>query len=345
MTVQVDETPLLHYVGDVRGHAHYALASGEELLVWTPESDKEYRPLLVYLHGASPRGTDIAQILAKGPGCVPQLLADGELKFDATVDKDAAEKLAAKVKEKRGALREAKRGEDAAAIAAAQEAHDAAEQAVEDEKMHRMLARGSGCVVVSPLLGAKSEWCKTAAQFARTMKILETFLAASRKNEGGLKTIDEYRVFCTGASCGGLGTFTLACRLAQKHAGDSEDRKKFPPFASVAPICGGGNIVYAALLRGTPSWFWHSASDSAVPCSETEALVAALDKLHAPVRFKKLTDEETPPSPDHVAYMTHHNAWTPAYKQGSDLWPWLFAQSLFMRPNVLRPANAPIKRS
>ena len=33
MAARVDEAPLLRYVGDVRGHAHYALASGEELLV------------------------------------------------------------------------------------------------------------------------------------------------------------------------------------------------------------------------------------------------------------------------------------------------------------------------
>ena len=58
-----------------------------------------------------------------------------------------------------------------------------------------------------------------------------------------------------------------------------------------------------------------------------DASVAALEKLDAPVRFTKLTDEETPESPSYVAYMEHHNAWTPAYKVDSPMWAWLFAQS------------------
>ena len=95
----------------------------------------------------------------------------------------------------------------------------------------------------------------------------------------------------------------------------------------MVPVCGGGSVVFAPLLAKTPCWFWHSESDSAVPCADTEALVAALEKLDAPVRFTKLTDEETPESPPYVAYMEHHNAWTPAYKVDSPMWAWLFAQS------------------
>ena len=98
-------------------------------------------------------------------------------------------------------------------------------------------------------------------------------------------------------------------------------------MAAVAPICGGGQLVFAPLLRSTPAWFWHSASDSAVCCADTEAIVTALEALRAPVKFTKLSDEETPPSPAYVSYMTHHNAWTPAYAPTSPLWPWLFAQS------------------
>ena len=69
------------------------------------------------------------------------------------------------------------------------------------------------------------------------------------------------------------------------------------------------------------------ASDTSIYRYDREALVAALEKLDAPVRFTKLTDEETPESPPYVAYMEHHNAWTPAYKVDSPMWAWLFAQS------------------
>ena len=99
-----------------------------------------------------------------------------------------------------------------------------------------------------------------------------------------------------------------------------------------------GNEHHHAIEQASRRWRGGRRDDSAgtrrkilistqVPCSDTEALVAALEKLDAPVRFTKLTDEETPESPPYVAYMEHHNAWTPAYKVDSPMWAWLFAQS------------------
>lgn len=139
----------------------------------------------------------------------------------------------------------------------------------------------------------------------------------------------------TGPSCGGLGCYTLAARLARR--GDLA--RSCPPFAAVAPVCGGGGVVFAPLLRETPCWFWHSASDSAVSCEDTEKLVAALRALGAPVKFTKLSDAETPPSPAYVAFMTHHNAWTPAYKPDSPLWPWMFAQARAAARGAARPVS------
>ena len=177
-------------------------------------------------------------------------------------------------------------------------------------------------VIVAPLLAAKREWCKTSREAATTLKIIDAYFAEEAR--GALAAVDRDRVYVTGPSCGGLGAYTLAARLARRGDGFSD---RCPPAAAVVPVCGGGNVVFAPLLAKTPCWFWHSESDSAVPCSDTEALVAALEKLDAPVRFTKLTDEETPESPPYVAYMEHHNAWTPAYKVDSPMWAWLFAQS------------------
>ena len=177
-------------------------------------------------------------------------------------------------------------------------------------------------VVVAPLLAAKREWCKTSREAATTLRIIDAYFAEEAR--GAMAAVDRSRVYVTGPSCGGLGAYTLAARLARRGDGFSD---RCPPAAAVVPVCGGGNVVFAPLLAKTPCWFWHSESDSAVPCSDTEALVAALEKLDAPVRFTKLTDEETPESPPYVAYMEHHNAWTPAYKVDSPMWAWLFAQS------------------
>lgn len=343
--IHASDGTLLMHVGDVEGHAHFRLRSGgEELLVWTGRSAKVSRPLIVYLHGASPRGVDVKAILDKGPDCPPRLLADGRLSFDADDERSAGEdgRLEAALAERRADVEEARSTHEPACIALAQRAVAHTESLILAERARRI---AEGCVVVSPLLGAKSEWCKTTAQTERTMRVLRAFLDASRRGEHGLAPIDERRVFCTGASCGGLGSYTLACRLARERLleGAAATARRdgppqpppFPALAAVAPVCGGGQVVYATLLKRTPAWFWHSASDSAVACADTEALVAALEDLDAPVKFTKLSDKETPPSPDYVAYMTHHNAWKPAYRPDSPLWPWLFTQML---PAPGRPA-------
>lgn len=255
------DTPRLQHLGTIHNHAHYRLASGEQLLVWTPADATGPLPLLIYLHGASSRGDDVLQIFDKGPDCPPGLLRANQL--------------------------------------------------------------APSTVVVSPLLASKREWCRTAKEAATTLATLDAYFAEATR--GVLPTIDRRRVYLTGPSCGGLGAYTLAVRLARRGA---TDRDHCPPVAAVVPVCGGGNVVFAPLLASTPCWFWHAESDSAVPCADTVALVAALEKLDAPVRFTKLSDAETPPSPAYVAYMTHHNAWAPAYRPGSPLWPWLWAQAL-----------------
>lgn len=114
--VESVSSDLLTRVGDVEGHAHFKLASGEQLLVWTPESSKKLRPLIVYLHGASPRGEDVRLILSKGPNCIPKMLSDGDLKFDVTVDDSEEESRGSDLKQKRAELREARSSGDAGAL-------------------------------------------------------------------------------------------------------------------------------------------------------------------------------------------------------------------------------------
>lgn len=44
------------------------------------------------------------------------------------------------------------------AIEAAEAAYGAVEAAIEAHKTKKLLAKGEGCVVLSPLLGKRSEW-------------------------------------------------------------------------------------------------------------------------------------------------------------------------------------------
>jgi Predicted peptidase len=66
--------------------------------------------------------------------------------------------------------------------------------------------------------------------------------------------VDPDRVYLTGISMGGFGTWRLAA--VQPHR-----------FAAIAPICGGGDATEACNLKDLPVWAFHGARDCIVPLS------------------------------------------------------------------------------
>ena len=115
-----------------------------------------------------------------------------------------------------------------------------------------------------------------------------------------LKTykIDKKRVYLTGLSMGGFGSFTFGA-----------DHSAY--FAAVAPICGGGQVRKARGLKKTPLWVFHGAKDKVVPLSRSEEMVKAVKKLGGDV---KLT----------VYPEAGHNAWTATYKNAK-LYEWFLS--------------------
>jgi len=66
--------------------------------------------------------------------------------------------------------------------------------------------------------------------------------------------VDTTRVYVTGLSMGGVGTWELAAFAPQR-------------FAAVAPVCGAGKPSHAARLATLPVWAFHGADDKNVPPS------------------------------------------------------------------------------
>jgi len=72
--------------------------------------------------------------------------------------------------------------------------------------------------------------------------------------------VDQSRIYLTGLSMGGFGTWSLALEHPER-------------WAAVAPICGGGNPLYTlsydakrrAALKSLPFWVFHGDKDEAVP--------------------------------------------------------------------------------
>ncbi len=99
--------------------------------------------------------------------------------------------------------------------------------------------------------------------------------------------VDPDRVYLTGISMGGYGTWHLAA--AQPHQ-----------FAAIAPICGGGNPVEACNLKDLTVWAFHGARDTVVPLSESEEMVEALKACGGNVKFTVYPEAD-------------HDSWTQTY--------------------------------
>jgi predicted esterase len=75
--------------------------------------------------------------------------------------------------------------------------------------------------------------------------------------------IDESRLYLTGSSMGGSGSW----RLGTEHPG---------VFAAIVPLCGGGDPSKAAALKDTPLWAFHGDKDDEVPLERSKSMVDAI---------------------------------------------------------------------
>jgi predicted peptidase len=112
---------------------------------------------------------------------------------------------------------------------------------------------------------------------------------------------DRDRVYLTGISMGGYGTWYLATAHASR-------------FAAIVPVCGGsGNPeLTAERLAHVPVWAFHGDRDDIIPVEESREVVAALRARGSNVRYTEYRN-------------VRHNSWDRAYAE-PELMPWLLAQ-------------------
>ena len=119
--------------------------------------------------------------------------------------------------------------------------------------------------------------------------------------------VDPRRVYVTGLSMGGYGTWSLAV----KHPAH---------FAAVAPVCGGGERIRTLLpaqreaLKTLAVWAFHGGKDNVVPLAESERMVDAFKKAG-------VTDIQLTVYPD-----DGHDSWTHAYNEPT-FYDWLLKHS------------------
>lgn len=114
--------------------------------------------------------------------------------------------------------------------------------------------------------------------------------------------VDPDRVYLTGLSMGGYGTWDLALKHPEE-------------FAAIVPICGGGDTADAWKLRNIPVWCFHGAKDSTVPIIRDQLMVRAVERYNPSVKFTVYPE-------------AGHDCWTVTYNNDS-LYTWLLDQRRF----------------
>jgi predicted peptidase len=117
--------------------------------------------------------------------------------------------------------------------------------------------------------------------------------------------VDNERVYVTGLSMGGFGTWSLATFAPHR-------------FAAIAPVCGGGETYWVRDLTHLPIWVFHGDKDKAVPVERSHQMVNALKKKNGNV---KLT----------VYPEAGHDSWTETY-ENPDFYTWLLEQKRPTKP-------------
>jgi predicted peptidase len=146
-------------------------------------------------------------------------------------------------------------------------------------------------IVVAPLC-SPDEWWDSRWSLENLNVLVDELIEKYR--------VDSRRIYLTGWSMGGAGSWKLANDYSIR-------------FAAVAPISGRTQIKYAAQLRNTPVWAFHGAKDTIVPVSESQKLIDALQNIGGNARLTIFPD-------------TGHDAWQQAYND-PQFYEWLLKYS------------------
>lgn len=113
--------------------------------------------------------------------------------------------------------------------------------------------------------------------------------------------IDKNRVYLTGLSLGGSGTWKYAAAHPEK-------------LAAIIPICGHGNPKSACNLVNLPVWAFHGQEDKIVPPEGTTNIIEPLRNCNPPTNNVNLT----------LYAGVGHDAWTQTYNN-EKIYEWLLS--------------------
>lgn len=111
--------------------------------------------------------------------------------------------------------------------------------------------------------------------------------------------VDSARIYLTGLSMGGFGTWSHAAAFPEK-------------WAAIAPICGGGDVKTAEKIKDLPCWCFHGDKDSAVKVELSRTMIDAIKKAGGDPKYTEYPG-------------VNHNSWDRAYAT-QELYDWMLQQ-------------------
>ncbi len=178
------------------------------------------------------------------------------------------------------------------------------------------------CFVLVPQCPAEQTWSAVkgwtgAAAFEEEPTVPMTLVLGAVDALLKELPIDKGRLYVTGLSMGGFGTWDILTRQPQR-------------WAAAVPICGGGDPARIGVAKGVALWAFHGVKDTAVPVIRTQEMVAALESAGGAPLYSEYPD-------------VGHDSWKIAYEEPEFL-PWLFAQkrgAVVPWKNVAHPLSQP----
>jgi predicted peptidase len=158
------------------------------------------------------------------------------------------------------------------------------------------------CVVMAPACdNRETRWVEAPLGRGQNARAVVSELMEALESVVKEHSVDRGRLYLTGQSMGGIGTWGILA----KHA----DR-----FAAAVPVCGIWSPEDAAKMNGVAIWAFHGDMDRTVPVRGSRDMIEALKKaeVNPKPRYSELAG-------------VGHGSWVPAYAT-TEMWDWLFAQ-------------------
>jgi predicted peptidase len=159
--------------------------------------------------------------------------------------------------------------------------------------------------VIAPQCPANANWANEtnfnddnisfAATPGKTMALLKELIDETIKK----LPVDTNRIYITGLSMGGFGTFDAISRYPNL-------------FAAAVPVCGGGDLSKVTAIKHIPMWIVTGAEDSAVSPVYSIEMTRALQKAGAHPGFTQYPE-------------VGHFSWIMAYSDPL-IMEWMFRQ-------------------